>query len=167
MKKLLLYDLDGTLVDTRRDIVAAANFALQELGERPLSPEAVEGRVGRGLRELISGILPPGEDPKRIERGMKIYRDHYRAHLLDHAVVYEGVREFLEYFKERSQAVITNKPDPFSEEILRGLGLAHYFFSIVPGDGAFPRKPKPDSILAMMTETGAGRAETIYIGDSE
>jgi len=163
--KLLIYDLDGTLVNTREDIVRAANHMLQQMGQSGISAEEVSSYVGKGLYFLIKGCLKT-EDAKKIEKGSKIYRDHYAAHMMDHSSLYPGAREILEYFKNKKQAVITNKPNPFSYQMLKALGVADYFVEIVAGDSDYPKKPDPGAVLAMMQKENVLPGETVFIGDS-
>ncbi len=164
-KKVLFYDLDGTIVDTRQDITDAANHMVRSMGGKPLSPKQIESFVGHGLQYLIQGCLQT-DDPKRLEKGSKIYRQHYAAHMLDHTVLYDGVAATLEYFQNRTQAVITNKPDPFSKDILRQLGVAAYFSAIITGNGTYPHKPDPASVLSILQTYRAKPEEAIFIGDS-
>ncbi len=165
MKRLFLYDLDGTLVDTKDDITQAANHMLNQMGAAPLSREEVCRFVGVGLKTLVASCLKT-QDPKRIEEGSRIYRAFYAHHLLDKSRLYLGAHQTLEYFKDRKQVVITNKPNPFSREILEGLGVAHYFLEIIAGDAEYPRKPDPSAILAVMKESGIPPQEALFIGDS-
>jgi phosphoglycolate phosphatase len=164
-KKVLFYDLDGTIVDTRRDITAAANHMVRSMGGKPLSPKQIGSFVGQGLHYLIQGCLQT-DDAKRLEKGGKIYRQYYAAHMLDHTVLYAGVAETLEYFQDRTQAVITNKPDPFSQEILRQLGVAGYFSAIITGNSTYPRKPDPAAIISILKTYRAKPEEALLIGDS-
>ncbi len=165
MKRLIIYDLDGTLVDTREDIACAANDMLKKLGGSPLTTAAVAAFVGKGLHALIRGCLKT-EDPKKIEQGSKIYRAYYAEHMLDHSKLYPGAVEFLEYFKLRKQAVITNKPNPYSREILEALGIARYFIEIVAGDSDYPKKPDPAAVLSVMKREKVNPSSTLFVGDS-
>ncbi|OGW78273.1 MAG: hypothetical protein A2Z83_08305 [Omnitrophica bacterium GWA2_52_8] len=165
MKKLIFYDLDGTLVDTRRDIVEAVNHMMGAMSRRPLEPAAAESYVGRGLHYLISRCLET-KDPKLIEKGSKIYRDYYVRHMLDHTQIYPGVREVLEHFKGRRQYVITNKPDPFASGMLKALGIAAFFDTIVSGNGQYPQKPDPSAIHSLQKNQHCGLDEILLIGDS-
>ena len=172
MKKLILYDLDGTLVVTRQDIINGVRYALKELNGPELTDEEIKDCVGTGLHALIRQVfrLPAGgqrpEDEKLADRGAKLYRTHYKEHMLDHSRLYPGAQDFLEYFKDREQAVITNKPDPFSAQILESLGIAKYFIAILTGDNGMPFKPDPAAIRHLMEETDATEEETLFIGDS-
>ena len=165
MKRLILYDLDGTLVDTQEDIVRAANQMLMEMGAPLLAKEEIIRLVGRGLRQLVADCLR-SQISERVEEGMRFYRAYYAQHLLDHSRLYAGALEVLDYFRERKQAVVTNKPNPFSREILVGLGVADYFVEIIAGDSDYPRKPDPTSIVSMMEKYRIPPQETLLVGDS-
>ena len=163
--KLIFYDLDGTIIDTRKDIAQAANYMREQMGMVPLEEKIVERYVGHGLQYLIEGCLET-KDQKVIDKGAKHYRRHYEEHMLDHSRVYPGVVEVLEYFKDRHQAVITNKPNPFSDDMLKALKIRPYFKNVIAGNSEFPKKPNPAAILALMKETQSAADETLFIGDS-
>ena len=165
VKRLILYDLDGTLVDTRKDIVQATNHMRTQMGLAPLGDSEICRCVGLGLRQLVQSCLMT-EDPGQTEEGMRVYRAYYTQHLLDHTVLYPGVREALEFFRPRSQAVVTNKPNPYSRQILEALGVAGYFFEIIAGDSEFAKKPDPEALLAIMQRQGTPARETVFVGDS-
>ena len=165
MKQLVIYDLDGTLIDTLEDIARAVNHMTRELEAAPLAVEEVRRLVGHGLHQLVRGCLKT-DDARRIERGATIYRAFYAEHLLDHSRLYPGAQEVLEHFKARAQVVVTNKPDPFSRDLLRALGVAGYFLDVIAGDGAYPKKPDPAAVRAMMERAGASPGQTLLIGDS-
>jgi phosphoglycolate phosphatase len=165
MKRLLLYDLDGTLVDTLEDLTASANHMLRALGSPTISSQEVRRHVGHGVRELVRRCLKSDES-SRIDDGMRVYLAHYAQHRLDHARLYPGAREVLEHFASRRQAVVTNKPNPFSRDILEALGIARYFAEIIAGDSGFPKKPDPGAALALMRAEAVTPGETVLIGDS-
>jgi phosphoglycolate phosphatase len=142
MRRLILYDLDGTLVDTLEDITSAANHMLAELRMPPRPAVEIRGDIGRGLHQLVAACLQT-DDRRRIEQGTKIYRAYYTQHLTDRSRLYPGVREVLDYFKARQQAVISNKPNPYSRDLLTALGVADYFFEIIGGETPYPKKPNP------------------------
>lgn len=165
MKQLIIYDLDGTLVDTREDIARSANHMLSQMELPAIPKEEVARYVGRGLFQLIQSCLKT-EDPKKIEKGAKIYRSFYAEHMLDYSALYPGAREILEYFKGRKQGVLTNKPNPFSENLLKALGVGSYFDMIVAGDSEYPKKPSPAAVHAMMHRWQVSPAQTLFVGDS-
>ncbi len=165
MKKLILYDLDGTLVDTGEDIADAANAMLHELQGAPLPHEEIRRLVGHGLHDLVKRCLKT-EDPLLIERGVQLFGLHYGRHLFDHSRLYPAARELVDYFRTRAQAVVTNKPSPYAEELLRGLGIAGSFMAIIAGGSAYPKKPDPAAVRALMQRVQATAEETLLIGDS-
>lgn len=165
MKKLILYDLDGTLADTRQDIIQSVRFALRELSGPQLTDDEIKECVGTGLHALVKKVFRT-EDEVLAEKGSQLYREHYKQHMLDHTYLYPGARDFLEHFKTRKQAVITNKPNPYSSQILQALGVADYFLAILAGDNGLPFKPDPAAIHHLIGATDVSEADTIFIGDS-
>ena len=165
MKRLIIYDLDGTLVDTREDIARSANHMRGEMGLAPLPRGQICRFVGLGLRQLVENCLET-DDTVRIEEGMTIYRAFYSEHLLDHTTLYPSVRAVLDYFQSRAQAVVTNKPDPYSTLILTALGVAGYFTEIIAGNSGYPKKPDPASVLTLLEKGKIHPEETLLIGDS-
>lgn len=165
MKRLIVYDLDGTLVDTLADIAEAANHMLRTLGQPGVSSESVRGYIGSGVRDLVGRCLQTSE-PRRIDQGVAIYRAYYARHFADHSRLYPGAEAVLEHFKARRQAVLTNKPNPFSTDLLKTLGVDGYFFAIVGGESDYPKKPDPTAIRALMAQADAAADDTVLIGDS-
>ncbi len=165
MKRLIIYDLDGTLVDTLEDITLAANEMLRVMQAPAASPREVRGYVGRGVQQVVKGCLKT-DGPAQIEHGIKVFRAFYARHLLDHSRLYPRAKEVLEYFKRRNQAVITNKPNPFAGDILRALGVEQYFVSVIAGESEYPKKPNPTSVQAIMSRCGVKPEETLLVGDS-
>ena len=163
--RLIVYDLDGTLADTRKDIAGSANTMRFRMGMGPLAEEQICRYVGLGLNRLVESCLETRE-PARVEQGTRIYRAHYAEHLLDHSRLYPGVAELLEHFRGRKQAVITNKPNPYSRQIVEALGLAGYFTEVIAGDDGYPKKPDPASLRAMMGRAAAGPGGAVFVGDS-
>ncbi len=162
---MIVYDLDGTLVDTLQDITNAANYMLSQMRAAALAPDQVRRFVGRGMHQLIVDCLQT-EDPGRIAEGMQIYRAYYREHLVDHSRLYPGVLAVLEYFQTRTQAVISNKPNPYSKDLLEALGIGSYFLEVIGGDDPYPRKPDPSSLRVLIERAGVSAEETMIIGDS-
>ncbi len=177
MIKLLIYDLDGTLIDSRRDIANAVNWALKELGLKELSIEIISSFVSKGVTHLITGVLKEAlrkeksqneenEVDRLLGRTIKLYRTRYAEHLLNETKLYPSVKMVLEHFRDRKQAVITNKPEGFSNEILRGLHIDSYFFRVIGADQKLPKKPAPDPVFEIMKSAGVRLDETVLIGDS-
>ena len=163
--RLIIYDLDGTLVDTLQDITNAANHMLQSLGLPGMAAQQVRRFVGRGIRELVRSCLNTDDAP-RLDAALKTYRAFYAQHMLDHSRLYPGARDALEHFRGRQQAVVTNKPNPYSRQILEGLGVAGYFIEIIAGDGDYPKKPDPASVTALLRKAQADASASVLIGDS-
>jgi phosphoglycolate phosphatase len=168
MIRLLLYDLDGTLIDSRLDISNSVNWTLQELGFTPLPVERVSDFVGNGVVNLMRKALEEigARNDRLLERSIKLFRRRYGEHLLDQTRLYPSVRKVLEFFKDRKQAVLTNKPEAFSHTILRGLGIDSFFFKVVGGDQGFPKKPAPEPVLEILSAAGVSRGEAILVVDS-
>jgi phosphoglycolate phosphatase len=165
--RLIVFDLDGTLVDSRRDIAEAANTLLEECGAAPLPEERIGRMVGDGAAVLVArafeavGMAAPAD---ALERFIAIYG----RRLLRHTRPYPGIPEVLSHLSQQAQlAVLTNKPLAAAQEILEGLELARYFgASVVGGDGPFPRKPDPSGLQHLAAAAGATAEATMLVGDS-
>ena len=164
-KRLIVYDLDGTLADTGTDIAQSANHMLKTMERASLEPKAVIPKIGRGLRQLVADCLGT-EDDELIERGMKLYREHHAKHLLDHTQLYPSAEALLQHFTGRKQAIITNKPNPFTLQILAGLGVADHFSDVIAGNSDFPKKPDPSGLKSLLTKYRIKPAEAVFVGDS-
>ena len=168
MFRLIVFDLDGTLVDSRKDIADAANRLLRDCDGDPLPDDRIGGMVGDGAAMLVarafaaSGVEPPAD---ALERFLAIYD---RA-LLNHTRAYEGIPEVLEALAPRAAlAVLTNKPIAPTRRVLEGLGLARFFHAdaVVAGDGPFPRKPDPAGLRHLIARAGISHDDTLLVGDS-
>jgi phosphoglycolate phosphatase len=165
---LIVFDLDGTLVDSRRDIADSANCTLVEYGAAPLAEEEIGRMVGDGAPTLVARAFRAAglERPRdALERFLAIYA----GRLLQHTKPYPGMVETLEQLDTRvSLAVLTNKPVAATRRILEGLDLARYFKDdcVVGGDGAFPRKPDPAGLQHLMSLCGVDASATVMVGDS-
>ena len=132
-KKLIGYDLDGTLADTRQDIVLGVQFMLKEMNKPVLSAQEIERCVGEGLHHLVA--MASGEnDPRILEKGARLLRKYYEKHLLEHTCLYPQAQKLLNRFSDRIQIVITNKPEPFTSQILEGLGIMPYLKGVFTGE---------------------------------
>lgn len=169
--KLLIFDLDGTLVDSARDVALSVNELLGELGLPPLPLEQIYGYIGEGVRKLLARSLSPSgrrRHPTELDRVQGRYLVIYRRRLLDHTRPYPGVEETLRALGERglTLAVLTNKPRRESLQILSGLDLAKHFRAVEGGDSFARRKPDPMGVRHLLNGLGAGPAETLFVGDS-
>ena len=168
MARLVVFDLDGTLVDSSRDIAASVNAALGRVapGTAPLSLEAILSFVGEGAGLLVERSLRHAGLGLSTEEVLPVYIDCYRERLLDTTRLYPGVAEALDALAGTTLAVLTNKPGDMSRTILEGLGVASRF-ARVRGAGDVPsRKPDPAGLLGLMSELGARAGETWMVGDS-
>ena len=166
IRRLIAFDLDGTLIDSRRDLADSANQLIAELGGQPLSVDAIGRMVGEGARVLVGRALAAaglGDPPGALPRFMEIYD----TRLLNHTVAYDGMLDVVRYARGHARlAVLTNKPLAPSEQILEALGMRDLFDDVVGGDGPLPRKPDPAGLQALMDRAGASAAGTLMIGDS-
>jgi phosphoglycolate phosphatase len=165
--RLIVFDLDGTLVDTRQDLAEATNVLIAELGGRALDETLIGGMVGQGIsiwleRALTTAGITPFP-PNAVERFSAIYD----AGLLNHTRPYEGIPEMLQSAASKTQlAVLTNKMRRATIRILEGLDLAQYFAHVGGVDGPYPPKPAPDGMYALMKDARASASQTILVGDS-
>ena len=162
--ELLIFDLDGTLIESKWDIAASVNLTLAELGlsERPL--EEIFGFVGDGVKQLLR--LSVGENSRvTYDEILRVFRGQYLAHCLDRTTFYPGIREMLTHFAGKRKAVATNKAIEYTNVILQGLGADH-FECVVGGDHGFGLKPEPGMLLHVMKELNVSPEQTVLIGDS-
>jgi phosphoglycolate phosphatase len=164
----VVFDLDGTLVDSIRDIAAGVNDALHRLAPeaRPLGLHEIQSFVGDGAAVLVARSLAAAGLDRRVEEILPLYVDAYRRHLLDTTVLYAGVSEALTALRGRILSVLTNKPGDLSRALLTGLGVAHRFARIWGGGDVPGRKPDPAGLVRLMNELGARPEETVMVGDS-
>lgn len=164
--RVLIFDLDGTLIDSKLDLAVSVNATLFHMGRTPLPDETIFSYVGQGAQRLIEQALGPGSTSEECERGLEYFLKYYRDHMLDHTVTYPGVREGLAAFDEMPMAVLTNKPVRFSERIIEGLGLARYFRFIYGGNSFDSKKPHPAGMEALLRDFAAEPKQAMLVGDS-
>jgi len=161
---LLIFDLDGTLVDTRRDLANSVNFALNALKLPALQIEEVMSYVGDGLKKLLDRSLPK-DGLENIGEVIDIFREHYREHCLDFSGFYPDVVNILNYFQDKKMTVVSNKPEEFTRLILEGLRIADFFEIILGGDSLPLMKPDPGPILHILDKLNASNEKTAIVGD--
>lgn len=161
---LLIFDLDGTLIESKWDIAHAVNFTLKELGlpERPL--EEIFGFVGDGVKRLLRLAVGEGNQEK-FEEALKVFRGHYLDHCLDRTTFYPGIEPMLEHFAHKQKVIATNKSIEYTRVILNGLGPQHFMY-MVGGDNGFGLKPEPGMLLHIISKMGVPKDRTVLVGDS-
>jgi len=164
---LLIFDLDGTLIDSSRDIAWSANETLEAMGHGRMESARIISAIGWGVKMLLEQLMP-GEGPERIALAREKFLDIYGAHLTVDTVVYPGVVETLDHFAStgKRMAVVSNKPEALSRRALDELGLGGYFAMVVGGDTLPERKPDPAPLRKVMEGLGCGPSATVMVGDS-
>jgi len=160
---LLIFDLDGTLVDTLDDIAASVNHTLERLGHDPIHRDTVRHYVGDGIETLMSRCLRG--QVARLDEAVAIYKEHHARNLVRHSKLYPGVRETLEHFKPLPMAVVSNKAMAFVGPLLDRLAIGRYFTMVLGADLNVPLKPAPDALLRIMAYSNAAKELTVIVGD--
>ena len=163
----LIFDLDGTLIDSKQDLIRSVNAMLVEMGREPLHEDTISGYIGHGAPKLVGRALGNGTTEEERERALKFFLAHYEEHKLDSTCAYPGVTEALEELRGIPMAVLTNKPMRVSKRILEGLELAKYFRAVYGGNSFETKKPDPLGAKRILEELGAAAGEAMMIGDSE
>jgi phosphoglycolate phosphatase len=160
--KLLIFDLDGTLIDSKRDIVLSVNRAFVQLGYPELSEERIGDEIGRGSEYLFKQLL--GRDvPDLVAR----FKEVYGHHLLDHTQIYPGMTRALLHYSAIPKVIVTNKNQVFSDRIVNALGLREHFEGVFGSEAFLTQKPHPGPILEVCKRWNVDPSATVIIGDSE
>ncbi len=162
MTRLLIFDLDGTLLDTSQDITNAINHAIKPLGLKPLSVKKTTSMVGYGITKLIENLVSAQFQEKTLNR----FLEYYSKHLLDNTKPYPQVKETLSELVNYKKAVISNKRESYSREVLDGNGLLEFFDIILGSDSVAERKPSPAPIFEVLKRADVSKEEAVIIGDS-
>ena len=171
--KLVIFDLDGTLIDSRLDLVHSVNAAIRHIGKPELPEHLIASYVGDGAPALIQRALG-GEtvDEALIRKGLEFFLTYYRDHKLDHTTVYEGIKAALSQVRNsgngvpRMMAVLTNKPVNPSRAIVEALGLKPFFSQVYGGNSFETKKPDPEGARKLLSESGVGPEQAAIVGDS-
>ncbi len=165
---LVLFDLDGTLIDSRDDIATTGNAVRAGLGLPPRPPAELHGFIGEGLARFVSRALDLADDDPSLEAGIESFREHYAVHCLDETRPFEGVREALDELRRAGLrlAIVTNKPGRFTEIVVDGLDLRAGFELIVSADTTARRKPDPLPVHHILDATGVAPDRSVLVGDS-
>ena len=164
---LLVFDLDGTLVDSARDLADSTNDVLASYGCRPIEQSAIVGMVGEGARMLVDRALKAAGCPAQLDEALARFHAIYDTRLVTHTRPYDGIVDVLVATRPRARlAVLTNKPITPTTKILDALGLSSYFAWTIGGDGPFPRKPDPASLAHLIALGEVPPSRVLMIGDS-
>ena len=171
--RLVIFDLDGTLIDSRLDLVHSVNAALRHIGRNELPEDVIASYVGDGAPILIQRALG-GEkvDESTVRKGLEFFLSYYREHKLDHTTVYRGIPEALNTIQNsangtpRAMAVLSNKPVNPSRAIVDALGLGRFFTQVYGGNSFTTKKPHPEGARKLLEESGVNPAQAAIVGDS-
>src|SRR3984957_2843896 len=167
--RALIFDLDGTLIDSKLDLIHSVNAMLTEMGRAKLSDEVISSYIGHGAPMLVSRALGGVAKEDELARGLGYFLEYYEAHKLDNTCLYPSVTETLAKLSEQriAMGVLTNKPEKISVRILEALGIAKYFQAIYGGNSFETKKPDPQGARAILNELRVRAADAMMIGDSE
>jgi phosphoglycolate phosphatase len=171
--RLVIFDLDGTIIDSRLDLVHSVNAALRHIGRPELPDDVIASYVGDGAPILIQRALgAEAQDEALVRRGLEFFLSYYRAHKLDHTKIYPGVMEALSAIQNspngipRKMAVLTNKPVNPSRAIVQELGLGRFFSQVYGGNSFATKKPEPEGARVLLEENGSRPEQAVMVGDS-
>ncbi len=167
--RLLIFDLDGTLIDSKTDLAHSVNATREYMGMPPISHELVSTYVGNGAPVLMRRSLGPDATEQDVEKALDFFIRYYAQHCLDNTTLYPGVKDALDTLKARGgvqMAVLTNKPVRISNHIIGGLGCGEHFFRVYGGNSFERKKPDPVGIETLLSESGAPREKAVMVGDS-
>jgi len=162
----ILFDLDGTLIDSKKDIALSVHHLQKKFG-RPLSSEEDIARfIGDGMIKLVERAIGRESPDPVVTEAADFFKTHYREHALDHTRLYPGVAEALEFFRDKKMAIVTNKPTRILAHTLEALGVARYFQVVLGGDSVARMKPEPDGLLEALGQLGVRPSpEVLMVGD--
>ncbi len=163
---LIIFDLDGTLVDSRDDIANAVNFTLKKIGLKEKSISEISSYIGTGIEDLIGKSLGNKQEVL-LTRALSVFEKYYRKHSIDNSVLYPNVKEILEYFKNKRKVIVTNRNYEFALIALNKLGIYDYFENVVGGDDIGCMKPSSCPLDISMNRLNTNKEEAIIVGDMD
>ena len=164
---LIIFDLDGTLIDSSKDLAIAMNATREHLGMAPIDPSLIYSFVGNGVRVLVQRALGGESSRELVDKGHQFFLTYYGAHAVENTLLYPGIEETLERLKAKHElAILTNKPVEISYRIVKFLQIEKYFSRIYGGDSFSEKKPNPVGIHALMQEFKAPPPRVLMVGDS-
>jgi 2-phosphoglycolate phosphatase len=163
---LVMFDLDGTLADTGRDLAGAVNYTRAYFSLGPLANEIVYSKIGRGIEYLLRHTLPD-DSHLHFQEVMRVFLKRYEDHLLDTTVLYPNVQETLEFFQNKKRVVVSNKIARFTVSVLRGLGVEKQFDAILGGDSVTDKKPHPALLNKALARFNIAATKAVMIGDGD
>ena len=166
MRPVLIFDLDGTLVDSKKDLTASVNYVRQQFNLPVLTEEEIGRFIGNGALTLIRRALADQATETNVQAGLQMFLSYYRSHMLDSTRLYPGVTETLERLADFELAVLTNKPVHFSCAMLDGLGIYKHFAVVYGGNSFDHKKPDPVGVYQILSDTKGDRGRTWMVGDS-
>jgi phosphoglycolate phosphatase len=166
VRSILIFDLDGTLVDSKKDLTASVNHIRHQFDLPLLTEDEIARFIGNGALMLIRRALGPKATEENVQTGLQMFLSYYRAHMLEHTRLYPGVRETLDRLSHCKLAVLTNKPVHFSCAMLDGLGIYKHFAAVYGGNSFDHKKPDPVGVFQILSDTNGHRERSWMIGDS-
>lgn len=165
---LIVFDLDGTLIDSSKDLAISMNATREHFGLPPLDPALIYSYVGNGAGVLVRRAMGANASDETVQDALQFFLKFYRLHALENTKLYPGTREAVEELSGAGHklAVLTNKPVRISFDIIGALGLQIYFMRVYGGDSFASKKPDPTGVAQLIREAGVTRSETLVVGDS-
>lgn len=163
---LIIFDLDGTLVDSRQDIINAVKVTLKRLRAPVRSSKEIQSFIGTGVEDLLGKSLGDLKD-SYLSRALRIFEEHFRRHYADASVLYPGVKELLTHFTDKKKSIVTNRRRQSALLTLRALGIGHLFEYVIGGDDLMCSKPDSCPLDKVIEESTASRDRTLMVGDMD